>query len=421
MDDKERVKQRKKRERAERRKRAGKTFLIFISILIIAVAAFLITMKVIDPQFKLPQLIPQEKAQQAVAFVKEDILKQTTTTTLPTTTQKPTTTRPANYDYTVFDDFMFDTSKQGNQLGNLLNKSNGAVTYSSAYIYYSIANDGLYKFEPNSETNAKLVNNNYNFTCLNVLGDYIYMVDADSHKLKRVQITGGDMINIADNITFAYLYDDKIYFTGTDNSVGYITSGDMKKTVLYQAPADKKVRFAGISLSRIFFTTYDEVSKYYEYMTVDINDKSDRRYFMNDSKNDEIVNLQLECGYFYFYKKQSDNTYDLCRRKFGSEQTVTLVENCTLTDYPVVYANRLYYTAIDGATVQAREYNMNTKADKLMVYEYNPSDARAVGVAYGYQYVYLFGSSQSVYTGSCIYTSASRDNAIIFNNGSWRY
>ncbi|MDE6470967.1 MAG: hypothetical protein K2L19_08120, partial [Eubacterium sp.] len=139
MDDKQRAKQRKKRERAERRKKAGKTFLIFIGILIIAVAAFLITMKVLDPQFEIKSLIPEEKAQQVVAFVKEDILKQTTATTAPQTTTKPTTTRPANYDYSTFDDFAFDTSKQGNQIGNLLNKSNGALTYSSAYIYYSIA------------------------------------------------------------------------------------------------------------------------------------------------------------------------------------------------------------------------------------------------------------------------------------------
>ncbi|MDE6470646.1 MAG: hypothetical protein K2L19_06465, partial [Eubacterium sp.] len=80
-----------------------------------------------------------------------------------------------------------------------------------------IAGDGLYRFEPNNETYTRLVNNNYNFTCLNVLGDYIYMVDADSHKLKKAQIIGGDMVNVADNIEFAYLYNDKIYFIGTDN------------------------------------------------------------------------------------------------------------------------------------------------------------------------------------------------------------
>jgi hypothetical protein len=247
------------------------------------------------------------------------------------------------------------------------------------------------------------------------------MVDADSNKLKKAQIVGGDTVNIADNIDFAYLYNDKIYYIGTDSTVGYINLDSNEKTVLYQANSDKEVSFVGISLSRIFFTTYDDVSKYYEYITVDLDDKSDRRYFRDDTKNDDIINIQLECGYFYYYEKQSDDSYNLCRQKFGSEQVVTLVENCSLTDYPVVYANRLYYTAVDGNTIQAREYNMNSKADKLIVYDYNPDDVKSIGVGYGYQYVFLFGSSQGLYKGSCIYTSASKENAIYFNNGKWQY
>ena len=247
------------------------------------------------------------------------------------------------------------------------------------------------------------------------------MVDADSHKLKKAQIVGGETVNVADNIDFAYLYNDKIYFIGTDNTVGYINIDNTQKIVLYQAEAGKKVRFTGISLSRVFFTTYDEVSKYYEYLTININDKSDRRYFMNDSRNDEIINIQLECGYFYFYKKQVDNSYNLCRQKFGSEQIVTLVEDCSVTDYPVVYANRLYYTALKGSQLQAREYNMNSKADKLMVYASKINDTSSAGVGYGYQYVFLIGGSQGLYKGSCIYTSASRDNTITFKNGKWQY
>ena len=53
--------------------------------------------------------------------------KTTTSTTLPTT-QKETTTKArdikkADYDYDDFSVFAFDTSLQGNQVGNLLNKS----------------------------------------------------------------------------------------------------------------------------------------------------------------------------------------------------------------------------------------------------------------------------------------------------------
>lgn len=421
MDDKERAAQRRKRQKAKKKKQAGKNLLIFISILIIAVSAILITLKVCDPDFKISSVLPEEKVQQVAAFVKEDILKQTTTELTTASTTRPTTTKPKRYDYTSFDDFAFDTSLQGNQLGNLLNKSKGCVTYSSSYIYYSIAGKGLYRFEPNSETNSELIVNQYNFTCLNVLGDYIYMVDTDSHKLKKAQIIGGDMVNVADNIEFAYLYNDKIYYVATDSTIGYISLDSMEKTELYQAEAGKKVSFAGISLSRVFFTTYDEVSKYYEYLTVDIKNKSDRKFFMADSRNDDIINIQLECGYFYYYKKQSDDTYDLCRQKFGSSLVVTLIEDCSVTDYPVVYANRLHYSAKKGSAVQAREYNMNSGDDKLMLYVNKPKDTEAVGVAYGYQYVFLFGSEQGLYKGSCIYTSASHDNAINFKNGKWQY
>ena len=119
MEEKELVKQRKKRKRAQRRKQAGKNFLIFLSILIIAVAAFLITMKVLDPEFKISSLIPQEKVQQAAVFVKEDIFKQTTTTTAPATTTRPTTTKRQNYEYTNSDDFASKTAIKSDRDGNL--------------------------------------------------------------------------------------------------------------------------------------------------------------------------------------------------------------------------------------------------------------------------------------------------------------
>ena len=103
MDEKERAKQRKKRLRAKKRKKAGKTLLIIISIIVLALAAFLITMKICDPNFEIKSFVPEDRIEQAVAFVKEDILSQTTTTTAPTT--KPTTTRPANYDYEPISEF----------------------------------------------------------------------------------------------------------------------------------------------------------------------------------------------------------------------------------------------------------------------------------------------------------------------------
>ncbi|MGN1122777.1 MAG: hypothetical protein ACI4RR_00415, partial [Eubacterium sp.] len=380
-----------------------------------------------NPDFDFSTLIPGEKAQQVVKLVNEDVLKRTTTQ--PSTTKKSTTTQPttksADYDYTQFSDFAFDTSLQGNQIGNLLNASNGRVTYSSRYIYYSILGKGIYRFEPTNEKNSKVNVNNYNFKCLNVLGDYIYAVDADTNVLKKSQITGGDMVNVSENISFAYLYNDKIYYIGSDNTVGYMNTSDFSKTVLFTGQADKTISFAGISLSRIFFVQHDNVADYNEYITIALDDKTDKMYFMDDTKGDSIVNLQLECGFMYYYQKQSDGSFNLCRQKFGSEKTVTLLEGCSVTDYPVVYANRLYYTERDGSDINAKELNMNSHEAKTMVTVSDTDTASSIGVGYGYQYVFLTGEKtaggERVFSGSCIYTSSSKDNTLTFKDGKLKY
>lgn len=427
IDEQERQKLRKKRQRARKRKKARQNFLIFLTILIIVVAAFVITIKICNPDFDFSVLIPREKTQQVVKFVNEDILGRTTAA--PSAAEKPTTTQPAtkaaNYDYTEFDDFAFDTALQGNQLGNLLNKTNGAVTYSSSYIYYSIPGKGIYRFEPVEEKNKKIKADNYNFKYLNILGDYIYFVDTDSSTLNRCQISGGDILKVADNVIFAYLYNDRIYFIGADNTVGYITADGFERTVLFTGQADKTISFAGISLSRIFFVQHDKVADYSEYITVSLTDSSDRQYFRNDTKGDDIINLQLECGFMYYYQKQSDGTYNLCRQKFGSEKVVTLAENCSVTDYPVIYSNRLYYSNIDGSKMQAVELNMNSMETTVMVSVKDTDTSGTMGVGYGYQYVFLTGTKydggDNTFAGSCIYTSSSRDNTLIFSDGKMKY
>lgn len=428
MDEQERQKLRKKRQRARKRKRARKRFLIFLTILIVALAAFVITVKICNPDFDFSTLLPNEKAQQVVKFVNEDILGKTTTTE-PQTTTEPTTTQPttkaADYDYVEFSDFAFDTSLQGNQLGNLLNKTNGAVTYSSSYIYYSIPNKGIYRFEPNEEKNKKVKADNYNFKYLNILGDYIYFVDTDSNTLNRCQIGGGDILKVSDNVSFAYLYNDRVYFIGADNTVGYIDTENFEKTVLFTGQADKTISFAGISLSRIFFVQHDNVADYSEYITVSLTDSNDRQYFRDDTLGDDIINLQLECGFMYYYQKQADGTYNLCRQKFGSENIVTLAEGCNATDYPVIYSNRLYYTSLDGSKMQALELNMNSMSTSVMVSVSDTDTSGTMAVGYGYQYVFLTGTrsngGEEVFAGSCIYTSSSRDNTLIFSDGKLKY
>lgn len=423
MDDKERNKQRKKRDKKNKTKKAGKVFLAILAVMVLCAAAFLITLKFNMPDFQIKSIIPEDKAQEVVRFVKEDVLKQTTTTT--TTTTKPTTTRPPNYDYAEFDDFAFDTSLQGNQVGNLLNKTQGAVTFSAAYDYFSIPNDGIYRFEPNNETNARVRNGNLNVKYLNVLGDYIYYVDANTNKLMRSDNVGGNDTEISDDIAFAYLYSDKLYFIGTDNTVGYITTKDFSKTVLYSAPSYKKLNFVGISLSRIFFTEYEETTNEYKYITVSLTDKSDKQCFMDETIGDALVNLQLEGGYFYYYQKQDNGFYNLIRQKFGSEKTVTLLKGCSLTDYPVIYANRLYYTQLTNGYVLAKELNMNSMESKTMLFAPNADKTADIGVGFGYQYIFLSGKpnsqSERIFTASSIYTSSSDQNTISFGNGAWSY
>lgn len=424
----EREKERIKRQRARRRKKRNKNFLIFLTIIVLALTAFVVTVKICNPDFDFSTLIPQEKASQVVAFVKEDVLKQTTTTTAPSTTKPTTTQRPANtvdYDYIEFEDFALDTALLGNQMGNLLNKSQGAVTFSSSYVYYSIAGKGIYRFEPEGESNSKVKVDSFNFKYLNVLGDYLYAVDMDTNKLKKMPVSGGDMVNVSDDISFTYLYNDKLFYVGTDNSVGFIDTSSMERTSLYKANADKTVNIAGISLSRIFIVTHDTVSNYDEYITIALDKASDKGYFREDTRNNELINLQIECGFMYYYLKQNDGSYNLCRQKFGSEQIITLIEGCSITDSPVIYNNRLYYSAIDGDKVKARELNMNSNEQKTMVTVSDADSSGSLAVGYGYQYIFLIGTKSEfgdkTCKCSCIYTSSSKKNTLTFKDGSLKY
>lgn len=431
MTEEERQKMRKKRQKARKRKRVRKKILLIIAAIIILLAVFIVTVKLVNPDFDIASYLPSGKAQQAVELIDSKLFNKTTSSTVAeSTSQKETTTKArdvkkADYDYDDFSVFAFDTSLQGNQIGNLLNKTNGAVTYSSSYIYYSVQGKGIFRFEPNEEKNAKIIGGDYNFKYLNVLGDYLYALDVNSATLKKFSVSGGDGVNIGENIAFAYLYNDKIYFTGTDNTVGFIDLNDNSKTVLYAVSADKTVSFAGISLSRVFFVTHDSVANYDEYITVNISDSNDVLNFRDDTKDNEILDLSIECGFMYYYKKNDDSSYSLCRQKFGSENVVTLVQNCSIVDYPVVYANRLYYGELDGSKYKARELNMNSMKEKTMLYASGCDGSGSIAVGYGYQYVFLIGSKSDggEYTcrASCIYTSSSSDNTLSFNGKKLTY
>ena len=148
ITDEERQKMRKKRQRARKRKKIRKNILLTLAVIIILLAVFVITIKIVNPDFFVTLYDGGGKGQQVIELIDSKILGKTTETQPQSTTEKETTTKvretnKVNYDYDDFGVFAFDTSLQGNQVGNLLNKTGGAVTYSSSYIYYSVSGKGM--------------------------------------------------------------------------------------------------------------------------------------------------------------------------------------------------------------------------------------------------------------------------------------
>lgn len=413
-------KERKKRRKQKKRRKRAKAFFMVLGVLIVAVGAFVLTVKICRPDFDFTALIPQA----AVSFVKEDVLGQTTQPETVTQPASTTTTTVRYADYAEFSDFAFDTSKQGSQVGNILNRSAGAVTFNASYIYFSVSGSGIYRFSPAEETTSKLKGGAKNASCLNIMEEYLYYVDKDSHKLRRVLASGGDAKTIAEDVKQAYGYNGELYCVAQSGGLFSVTGDGSKKTVLYTAGEDKQIQFVGISLTRVYFTVYDSFEDERSFVTVSKTGE-DRQFFRAPAKKDEIVSMQLENGFFYYYKLMDDGTYNLMRKKFGSEKEATLLKNTSNTDYPVIYGNRLYYSQIKKGVCRAMELNMNSKEKKTMLSVANAKKDGSLAVACGYQYIFLIGrksdGGEKVYRASCIYTSSSADNMMDFSNGKWKY
>lgn len=413
------VEQERLRRRKQNRRRARtKRFFMVLGVLVVALAAFVITVKVCKPDFDFSVLVPTK----AVSFVQENVLGRTTTA--PTTqapTAPPTTEKPTYADYQEASVFAFDTSKQGSQIGNILNKTHGAVTFNGAYIYFAVPGKGIYRFAPAEETTAK-VKGVKNACCLNIMGDYLYYIDKDSKKLQKLSVSGGDAVTLLTDARQAYGYNDRLFCLTGDSLYTVTVAGD--KTLLYTADADKKLALVGISLRNVYFTQTDDLTGQVEYLTIGQTGGNSTR-FRAETEKDDVRSMALENGYFYYYQRQSDEKYDLVRQKFGSQKTVTLLKNVRSTDYPVVYANRLYYTEYKDGSARAMELNMNSGAKKMMLTAAGADRTGTVAVACGYQYIFLIGkkteSGGSVYRASCIYTSASADNTMDFRSGKWSY
>lgn len=412
--------ERKKRRAKRKRRKRAKAFFMTLGILIVAAGAFLITVKICKPDFDFTAWIPQA----AVSYIKEDILRQTTQP--PETTQQTTaaTTSVHYADYADFSDFAFDTSQQGSQVGNILNRTNGAVTFSASYIFFSVPDSGIYRFLPAEETTEKLKGGAKNASSLNIMGDYLYYVDKDTHKLKKVILSGGDAITLAQDVKQAYGYNGILYCVTQSGSLFSLTADGKTRTELYTAGADKELAFVGISLSRVYFTVYDNFENEMCFVTV-AQSGEDQQYFRAPSAGGELLSMQLENGFFYYYQLTDEGTYNLVRQKFGSDKEVVLLKNTSNTDYPVIYGNRLYYSEIKKGTCRAMELNMNSDKKKVMLTVSGAESSGTLSVGCGYQYIFLIGSKKDggakVYRASCIYTSSSADNMMDFKNGKWKY
>ena len=262
--------ERLKRQKARKRKKTAKCFLTVLGLIVVAVAVFLITVKICVPDFDFKTLIPDNISQ----MINADSKKSTTpdTTAQPSTAQpataQPTTQKPESelLTYLPAEDFAFKTSVQGNHLGNLLN--GGKIGTDMTYVYHISNGDGIYRFEPNGETYAKSFSTDDSLSSLNLRGEYFYYVDDDDNCLYQLPKGTSKAKKLAENVKFAYVYDATIYYITTNNSLCTMSVKEQTPTVLYSSD-DNEMNFVGISLDRVFVsvTGSDGTVEYYTFKT----------------------------------------------------------------------------------------------------------------------------------------------------------
>lgn len=415
--------QRQKRNKKEKKNSFAKGVLLFIALVVIAVSTFFITIKIAKPDFDFNQFVPQkvvDAVKNPQAFIDEKIWG-ITTTQAPTTTQPTTTTTTTKpvMDYIEDSDFKFKTSVQGSQIGNLLN--GGLVGTDMSYIYYYVKGEGIYRFAPSTESYALYFGITNKISCINLRGDYIYYVNNKDDGLYKLQKGASKPVKIADDVGFAYVYDTMVYYVTTDGKVCVMDCKDLVPVTSYYANGDD-VKFVGISLSRIFFTVTDFRGNV-EYLSINYYGHNKPYKFRADTDETRIKKMHLENGYLYYYLLQDDGEYDLVRQKFGSDRVVTLVENTSTNDYPIVDSNRLYYSVLDNGAYKLKELNMNSNAKKAMLSVKGVSSDNSLSFYQGGEYQFIIGekseNSGYIYKASSIYTSST--NAMELKNGKWRY
>lgn len=405
---------RSQRTKKKKERKALKGFLIFLSIIIVALAVFVTTVKVLAPDFDFTTLLPKT----AQTFVDEKVLGNTTTTTetttKPTTTEKPTAKM---MNYIEFKEFKLKTSKQGNLIGNLLNGGKVATDYT--YIYH-IANDGLYRINPETEGYTRLYKSSNKLSSLNLRGDYIYFVDDTEQKLYKMQKGASSPKSVKDNVKFALVYDSTVYFVSSDNDLCVMDAKKLEPKVLYSS-ADDELRIVGISKNRVYFaiTNYDGSVNYF---TLATDGSEDMPSPFRDSETEDSK-LVMENGFMYFYKANASSSFDVCRQKFGSEKIVTLADDSDASNYIEVENNRLYYPELKNGKFHMTEINMNSEKSRYLLTIDDVGTDHKLHIYHGGEYDFIIGKKsedgKKIYRAGCMYTGST--NYMKFSDGKWRY
>ncbi|MBQ7203170.1 MAG: hypothetical protein IJS03_04020 [Eubacterium sp.] len=405
----------------KKKKKGGflKGFLIFISVIVVALAVFFATIKLLAPDFDFKTLIPES----AQTFVKEDILRQTTTTTTTaTTTTEPTTAEPTTQgmmDYMEFKEFKTDAAKEGSAIGALLNGGKVGTDYS--YIYH-ITKKGIYRLSPESESFYRLYKSKDTLSCMNLRGDFVYFINEDDHKLYKLPKGGSAPKRIARDVKFAYVYDTDVYYITLDNSLCMMDVKKHEPTTLYSS-LDDEMRLVGVSKHRVFFSVTD-FNGNIKYLTVSKTDADeDVAEFREAETADTDSKLVLEHGFMYYYKPNDKGKFDVVRQKFGSDKEVTLATDADGKNYLSTDSNKLYYSKSTSTKFRMFEINMNSESRRCLMTVNDCDKTNTLKIFHGGDYDFVIGKTSEngthIYRAGCIYTGST--NYMRFVDGKWSY
>ncbi|MBR3737978.1 MAG: hypothetical protein IKN26_04490 [Eubacterium sp.] len=405
IDDEMRV---KPKERKKGKMTFGKFILLLISLIIIALASFLITIKILVPDYDFTQLLPSG----AVSVFKHE--EETTTEQPLQKTTVKAVPEIETLDYLEYKEFKLDDSKKGNFLGNLLN--GGKVGDDYNYIYHIADGKGIYRFSPSTENYSLIYKTDNILSSMNLRGDYIYFVDESSSKLKKLQKGTSKPKTIAENVKFAYVYNNSVYYITNDNSLCIMDVKEHIPTILYNA-ADNDLQLIGISKKRVFFSVYDGSNL--EFLTIDNEAKEKVCRFRETTDYRQNTGFVMENGYLYYIRRdtESGEGHFIVRQKFGSEKTFELAKtNCNI-GFPIIDKNRLFYADYKSDKLILKEFNMNSKETKTMLKSDKLSETDGISFYHGGEYDFIIGEKN--YKASSNLTSST--NVMKFSKGHWSY